>query len=171
MRSVISVVVATALAMLAAVSVPALACSCIPSRGVTGDFDVATTVFLGEVISVERMPSTYFVGKSPSGAPNDLEIATFRVQRAWKGPHRPGDRITFRSIVSGGMCGQSVGVVRSPDRAVSKPRANARIWLIYAYGKQPYELTFCSRSLPVDVPQAQQDVRVLDSVSRASGKN
>jgi hypothetical protein len=38
-------------------------------------------------------------------------------------------------------------------------------------GKQPHQLTFCSRSSPMDIPQAQQDVRILDSVSGASGKN
>jgi hypothetical protein len=109
----------------------------------------ASSVFLAVVKSVSH---TAISGDS-SGR-YVTEVATFEVLEGWKGK-RPGETVVMRSNIGPGPCG--ISAVNDPLwlEEAGTPVKFSGVWLIYAYGSEPYELSMSTRSVPIDVGGAR----------------
>jgi hypothetical protein len=149
----------------------AFACSCAPPIGETEEERIenallqADTVVVAMVISNEQS----LAPEDPSGRYR-VEHAVFVVTEVFKGPHRVGDTIHVRSEVGPGICGRSVRndppwLEEFDERSIESTPVFSGEWIIYADGKEPYELSMCSRSFPMNL-RGQQDAEYIRSIVR-----
>jgi hypothetical protein len=99
------------------------------------------------------------------------EDAEFEVLEVFKGSLRPRQLILVHQTVSSGSCGQSstndplwmenlVKPATGDEPAVLEPLVISKEWLIYAHGPEPYELSLCTRTAPLNA-DGERDVHVL----------
>jgi len=122
------------------------ACSAPPPPDVARALQSASAVFLAKVISVSHLPAS-----GDTTGRYVTELATFSVLETWKGSNRPGDTIVMRSELGPGPCGMSA--TNNPPWLESPGHAQvvlSGVWLIYAYGSAPYELSMTTRSAPIE---------------------
>jgi hypothetical protein len=124
----------------------AVACSCAPPESVESSVRRASIVVLAEVVSSVQH-------RSASDAVT--EDVTFRVIKTFKGTLKPGSLLRTQSNLGpAGPCG--VSVKNSPvwleflvkDKPTPTPLAGR--WVIYAPEKQPFELSMCGPSVPME---------------------
>jgi hypothetical protein len=132
------------------------------------DYRDANAVFLAQVVSVQ-------LHSYPDG--NQIESGALKVIEAWKGPHRVGDLVAFRSNVSPGGCGVSVinrpvwvETIDPATHATTTPPIKGN-WVIYAYGVAPYEVGHCTRSRPVDLDGSKELKLVRELAERLKAGN
>jgi hypothetical protein len=158
----------TAILLIGLVVIPnqALACSCMPMRSVTASYGEATAVFQGKVISRSLEPDRDNKGNPEAGY--FVEHAAFVVERAWKGT-RVGQVIRVRSHVGPGVCG--ISCRNDPPWMLDRPTKKGSLgvpakisdeWLIFAEGQEPFEISMCTRSTPLNIWTAHEDIENLD---------
>lgn len=141
------------------------ACSC-PELSVQETLQQTTVVFMGRVQKKERQSQKYN-GKIVSG--HHVEDVVFKVIKIWKGA-KPGQTVRMHSEIGPGACGMSVYndppvvIELDPRTRKGKPMAISDEWLVYGFGKEPYELSMCLRSWPINFRPAKHDMDVLDSL-------
>jgi hypothetical protein len=137
----------TSLVLAAFVRSQASACSAPPPPSVEKAFASASAIFLARVVSVTHSPTL-----GDSTGRYVTEVATFSVLEAWKGSKAPGDTVVLRTDLGPGPCG--VSALNNPvwlEQPGSTPVRLSGIWLIYAYGSEPYELSGTNRTAPLEV--------------------
>jgi hypothetical protein len=146
----------------------AVACNC-PPRTMVEEYRESTAVFLGKIVSVSQKP---LKDKQRGATPHFVvEYATMAVLKAWKGT-KIGQIVRLRSEIGPGPCG--ISCRNNPPwlletRPHSRKTAPAKVsdrWLVYGYNREPYELSLCSRSLPINIRPAQDDMTALDKIVR-----
>lgn len=163
------------LILLLALLLPAVATPCTPGgayddtpRRVRSDFDSARFVVIADVIDVKTM----MVRASPEwDFKQEVERATFRVVRGFKGGMRPG--ATFYVDSGRSSCGRGVlhddWVVFVPGRKFIPASARPKRWLIYytrtsekgaATPYPPFEITASTLSRPA--AWAAYDIELLE---------
>jgi len=134
-----------------------VACSSPPRASVEKEAESASAIFLAKLVSTKRIP----VPDDESGQ-LFTEVATFLVLEAWKGDHSPGDTVVFQSILSGsGSC--VVSAINDPQWIEDVSGAEVKfsgIWLIYAFGQEPYGLSGTGRNTPLEYGGAE-DLQTL----------
>jgi hypothetical protein len=146
------------------------ACSCAPPPELEIALAQADAVFVGALVSVTQTD----ISDTPGGK-YLTEVATFRIIRSWKNNPHSGETITLRSALGPGACGISANNsppwlehFNSETRAARPSRLSGK-WLVYAYGKrkQPYELSACTRSKPIEAG-GRSEIHKLDRLSTAT---
>lgn len=139
----------------------ALGCDCVEREPIFEDqvvaaFTDATSVFFGEVESVETVVETpttadrkWASSQGLEALPTEWQVVHIKVLRSWKGDKKPGDTVLARTIVNG-FCGN-----------VMMPRER---WLVYAYSDEPISVSQCSRSrrTTLDSP----DIPIIERINR-----
>jgi hypothetical protein len=123
------------------------ACSAPPPPSVEKAFASASAVFLARVVLVTHSPTS-----GDSSGRYVTEVATFSILEAWKGSKAPGDTVVLRTDLGPGPCG--VSALNNPvwlKQPGITPVTLSGIWLIYAYGSEPYELLGTNRTAPLEV--------------------
>jgi hypothetical protein len=133
---------------------PAISCTCVKHEELFEDqvaaaFAEATSVFFGEVDSVETFAETETMadGRQVSTEGQRVHI---KVLKSWKGDKKAGEVVLARTITTCCLCGLAV-----------KPHER---WLIYAYGAEPISLSVCSRTKKTDLGSA--DIPVIERLRR-----
>lgn len=143
------------------ISLPALACSCRAPETLTPQEALrdATAVFVGTVSRTSQSNEDATV----------IEEAEFRVTQAFKGVS-VGETVAIRSSIAPGACGKSA--VNDPvwlrelmPNGEEEAFPIDRRWVVYAYGRPPFELSMCSRSAPLNVGSAADDAKALERAS------
>jgi len=152
------------------------ACSCVghgdqsEEEQIEDAFTDADAVFVARVISVKHS----LLPEDPEGR-NLIEEASFLISEVMKGSHKLGEVVRVRSELGGGTCGKSAR--NDPPWLEEASDLEPRIftvsvvsdeWLIYANGLQPYELTFCDRSFPMNL-RGGSDAEYLRATQLHSG--
>jgi hypothetical protein len=124
----------------------AVACSCAPPQSVESSVRKASSVVLAEVVSSEQRRSA---------ADAVTEDVTFRVIETFKGTLKPGSLLrTHSNLGPAGPCGISVKNspvwLETPVKGKPTPTSLAGRWVIYAPEKQPFELSMCGPSVPME---------------------
>jgi hypothetical protein len=142
-----SIFLATLLTWGSLLNVAAVACSCPPPGSIQAALRHSTLVVLAHAISIEQHP---IPGDSVS------ETATFKVLESWKGPYRRGATLPIRSDIGPGPCGMSarndppwLDGIDPATHATTHPHISG-LWIIYAAGQKPYQISMCSRSTPYE---------------------
>jgi len=139
----------------------AAACSC-------AKVEMGEVVEQSESIVVARVTDSA-QSPAPGGAGGKyiVERASFVVIETIKGSKRIGDKIKTRSVIGPGACGISarnkpmwLEQVQPQSSDLSQPFPVSGTWLIFGHDKEPYELSFCSRSSPLNV-RGSEDLEVL----------
>jgi hypothetical protein len=141
----------------------AFACSCVMPKGsekqqVASALRSASEVLIAKVQSVKHSP----IPGDTSGK-YITEEAVFIVIEVLKGEKRRGDQVAIKSSIGPGPCGRSARndppwldvVSEKVPRSVA-PAKISDTWLIYGEGAEPYELSHCSRSSPLEVEGVRQ---------------
>lgn len=134
------------------VTVPVEACSCPMPGSVREALAKATVVFRGSAVSVS-------VDQNPIGT-NTVrtyvtERATVQVLEVWKGSLKVGDRVSVESSVGVGACGRSLTNSPSsidevlPGGEIAPMKLSGE-WIIFADGEQPFQVSLCSLSRPIE---------------------
>ncbi|GFE85722.1 hypothetical protein GCM10011488_06760 [Steroidobacter agaridevorans] len=137
----------------------AQACSCVApdtsseEEQIKKEFSEADAVVIAKVVSVEQSLDP----EDPSGTYR-IEEARFVVEEVLKGTHKVGETIRVRSVVGRGACGRSarndppwIEVASEVLPSASGVAVLSDEWLIYTAGQQPYDLSRCSRSFPMNL--------------------
>jgi hypothetical protein len=147
-----NVLVATLWMLPPMVSTAAIACSC-DKVELSEALEQSTTAVVARVVSTHQMA----VPEDPSGK-YIVEDASFEVIESIKGTKKVGDRIQIRSEIGPGPCGRSarnspiwLEEAAVPASDVPKAFPISETWLIFGYGNEPYELSMCTRSSPMNV--------------------
>jgi hypothetical protein len=135
------------------------ACSCelykgTPREQVQGALDRADAVF------VARLRHSV-VNPDPLEPRVLVEDAMFVVLEVIKGDLFLAQPVHINQMVSGGTCGTSstndpplwmeiIQTTGNPDDSLEMPATFSKEWLIYAHGAEPWELSQCSRSVPMN---------------------
>lgn len=142
----------------------ALACSCVPPRGIDYDYRTATLVFMGDVISSKRSP--YFdstIGRYQPWLWGAEEVL-FKVKKSWKGA-TPGAVIKFRTELDTCALNVSDDPPFVAEKNGGRPYKTGKTWLIYSYSRR--ELNRCTRTLPINFTPKQTDIeiKILDRIA------
>lgn len=128
----------------------AMACSCAMPKAVSFELAESTAVFRGRAIVVAHSP----VGGDPQWH-QITEVATLEVLEVWKGDFKVGDHVQIRSSIGSGQCGRpvtndppSIEQVQSDGKV--QPAKISGEWVIFARGHQPFEISLCSLSEPIE---------------------
>jgi hypothetical protein len=152
------------------------ACSCLMLTG-TPDELVRQALDDADVVFVARLLRSAL---KPDRQDRRLvvEDAQFKILEVFKGELREGQLIRVRQILSAGTCGQSSTNdppwMYSQERAggVPEPVKVSKEWLIYAHGGEPFELSRCTRTTPMNADPGKDDVKSLRKiVKKASRKH
>lgn len=142
--------------LLAVVSGQAVACSC-GTVEISAVLEKSKDIVVARVIDVVQSPAA---GDIRGG--NIVERASFEVIETIKGSKRVGDKIQTRSEIGPGPCGISarnepmwLEQAESPSSDVPKAFPVSDTWLIFGGDEEPYELSLCSRSSPLNVRGAE----------------
>ena len=145
------------------------ACSCVALKGTQAEQVEQSFADAGAVFVARVTRSS--VGPDRERRKVVAESALFKVLEVFKGPLRAGQTIRVDQILSAGTCGQSstndppwLFTQKNPKSAPEALKISKK-WLIYAYGNEPYELSRCTRSAPLNVGGAE-DVKLLRDIAR-----
>jgi hypothetical protein len=129
----------------------AMACSC-NNLSLEDALARASDVIVARVIGTHQAPA-----EEDASGRYIVETASFVVVESIKGSKEVGDVVQTRSEIGPGTCGISARnnpawLEQAPERAgmVSEVKISDT-WLIFREGTQPFELTFCSKSMPLNV--------------------
>jgi hypothetical protein len=149
----------TLLAICLMATAKAQACSCVgpgdlsEEEQIEKEFSEADAVVIARVVMVKQS----LVAEDHSGV-HRIEDAQFVVAEILKGSHKMGETIHVRSNLGGGTCGRSarndppwLEIASETVPSASSVAVLSDEWLIYAHGSQPYELSNCSRSFPMNL--------------------
>lgn len=125
--------------VLAVTASDVFACSCVPQRPVSEEFENFSTIFSGKVISVKTRRYTKRV--------------TIKVEKSWK--NSLPKTITLSTVAAGAMCGYSFTV--------------GKRYLLYADGENSKNLSvsICSRTALLS--NAKEDIEILNQLSKKRG--
>lgn len=145
------------------------ACSCVQLPGIPAE-QVERSLADAQAVFVARLT------RSSLGPDRDkrklvVETAHFEVLEVFKGALRVGQTIIVNQVVSAGSCGQSS--VNDPPWMLAQKKAGAapepvkvsKEWLIYGYGGEPFELSRCTRSAPLNAG-GEDDVKALRALAK-----
>lgn len=122
-------------------------------------FDSVDSVELVTVIKARQVKK-----RNPPGRAYNVEQATFRVERVFKGRSRPGDTLVLTAY---SMC--AVSVVNKPawmiDGRTLKPAVLPKQWLIYRDSNADTEITESDYTMPID--RASYDLPILANLALA----
>lgn len=143
----------------------AIACSCGPREGVKSAVREAAVVVIADVISLEQ--------HKIAGGKDSFDITeevTFRVVETFKGPQKPGDLLSIRPTLGpAGSCGISAKNspvwLESVKHGKSTATRLSGRWVIFGYGKSPFELNMCGNSAPME-SGGEYAVRQLRALSK-----
>jgi hypothetical protein len=136
------------------------ACSC-PIETPEKAFQSAAAVFVAKLTTARFVPqpdmTEYQYG---------TETASFIIEKSLKGPQRAGAVVTFETEIGVGLCGKSAR--NTPPwlehldvtTGTSTPATFEPVWLLFVQGEQPYSLSLCSRSSPLQVQGASDLERI-----------
>jgi hypothetical protein len=154
---------------LAVVAPQAMACSCVSLKGTQAE-QVERSLADARAVFVARLTRSS-VGPDREHRKVVVESAQFEVLEVFKGPVAVGQTIYVNQVVSAGSCGQSsandppwIFAQKKADN-VPEPVKISKKWLIYAYGDEPFELSRCTRSAPLNVG-GDQDVKLLRAIAK-----
>lgn len=147
----------------------ALACSCGMYQGtyqqqVQQALNSADFVFVAKIRDVK-----HYINEEYANWPVTEEYVRFVILEVLKGRDHyfAGQPLSIRSQVAPGLCG--IAARNDPawmmdlrgEGEDEVPTAFSDTWLIYAYGVEPFDLSMCTRSLPLNIRDAQKDVDML----------
>jgi len=136
------------------------------SERVKSNFDGAQFVVIANVINITKIPAKIL--------PGEIERATFRVEKAFKGALKAGDQFSIES----GRTSCSLGVqdvgwrVYMPGRGIAGKQEYPKRWLIYyppiksTAEEEPWPFEITSSPLTRPTYQVQYDIGVLNRFSR-----
>lgn len=163
-----NVLVATLWMVPPVVSSAAIACSC-DKVEISKALEQSTIVAVARVVSTHQTP----VADDPSGK-YIVEDASFEVIERIKVTKKIGDRIQVRSEIGPGSCGRSarnspiwLEEVSVPSSDVPKAFPISDTWLIFGYDNEPYELSMCTRSSPMNLRGAN-DLEIVRKLINGS---
>jgi hypothetical protein len=145
------------------------ACSCVMLKGtaeeqVTQSRAEADAVFVARLVRSALKPG---LGEHRVV----VEDAQFEVLEIFKGGLNKGQIVRVYQVVSGGSCGRSstndppwVYSMNAPGEE-ELPAKVSKEWLIFAYGPEPYELSQCSRSNPMNL-DGGKDAKLLRKLAK-----
>jgi len=151
---------------------PASACSCVPGYSKFSKSHArAKAIYVAEWTKVMQSPEL-----APAGSGDYLEDVQFLITEVLKGKRRAGDIVRVRSLVGMGVCGASVLnnplwlEVRTKSNDLGRPNAASlsKAWLIYEEEAEPFELSTCSRSRPMNHGGEADAVRLRSNGARAA---
>lgn len=144
----------------------AFGCSCASPKSTRDAFDEANVVVLGQAIAIKQHPS------GASRQSPIVEDDVFRVILAFKGALRPGEVFRVRSVIyAAGGCGLSAR--NSPVwlyRRKGLPLRLSGIWVIYGGGKQPFTLSGCGSSKPIEAGGIEDLYKLVQLTEQPIGK-
>jgi hypothetical protein len=146
---------------------PVQACSCALYRGSEEEqarqsFDSAEAVLVAKIREVSQTVDTTY-----PDSPVTTEVVRFVVLEVLKGHNEfsAGQPLVTRSTVSRGACGvparNEPGWIMDVQNGLDVPIRFSDTWLIYAHGMEPLQLSMCTRSLPLNIVNAQRDLAYL----------
>lgn len=145
------------------------ACSCVALKG-TQEEQVGQSLADADAVFVARLTRSS-VGPDRERRKVVAESAHFEVLEVFKGPLRVGQSVRIDQILSAGTCGQSstndppwLFAQKNPKSAPEALKIS-RKWLVFAYGNEPFELSRCTRSAPLNVGGAE-DVKLLRAMAK-----
>lgn len=167
----------TVLMMLIAVISPtAFACSCPPKResnlGVVQEaLNDADWVFVAKIREVRQYDHEQH---GPAPDPHFISLTEevrFVVLEVFKGDLFVGQPALIRQELQPGRCAMSarndpvwIEEIVAPEEAM--PARISDTWLVYASGPEPFQLDSCARTVPVDFPDAKQDLGFLRELQK-----
>lgn len=144
----------------------AFGCSCTSPISIRDAFDEADVVVLGQAVAIKQ---------HRPGAPQQSPIVeddVFRVIMAFKGTLKPGEIFRVRSVIyPDGACGLSAR--NSPAWLYERkghPLRLSGIWVIYGGKKQPFTLSGCGPSKPIEAGGIEDLYRLVQLTDESKGK-
>ena len=158
-RFKVAIALWTVLSMVAFVS-RADACSCALYKGTPLE-QVEQALNEADAVVVARLRHSV-VNPDPEEPLTLVEDAMFVVVEVIKGHLLLAQPIRIHQMVSAGTCGMSsmndpphvmeiIQTTGNPDDSVEMPVTYSREWLIYAHGAEPWVLSMCGRSTPMNL--------------------
>ncbi len=146
------------------------ACSCVALKG-TQEEQVGQSLADADAVFVAQIDAVVG-GSGPQERRKVVaESAHFEVLEVFKGPLRVGQSVRIDQILSAGTCGQSSTndppwlFAQKNPKSAPEPLKISRKWLVFAYGNEPFELSRCTRSAPLNVGGAE-DVKLLRAMAK-----
>lgn len=145
------------------------ACSCVMLKGTQAE-QVGQSLADARAVFVARLTRSS-VGPDREHRKVVAESAQFEVLEVFKGTLTVGQTVSVNQVVSAGSCGQSSTndppwmFAQKKPNTLPEPVKISRQWLIYAYGEEPFELSRCTRSAPLNVG-GEDDVKMLRAIAR-----
>lgn len=146
---------------------PAQACSCGMYGGthqqqVQRALNDAAAVLVVKIRHVNQFTDTNAEGWSP--LTEDVQFVVLEVLKG-RDDFRRGQPVATRSTISPGACGiparNEPGWMMEISGDTEIPTRFSDTWLIYVYGAEPFSLSMCTRSLPLNIRNAQEDLETL----------
>lgn len=145
------------------------ACSCVLLKGTHAE-QVEQSLADAKSVFVARLTRSS-VGPDREHRKVVAESAHLEVLEVFKGALRVGQTVFVNQVVSAGYCGQSsvndppwLFAQKKPDSA-PEPVNISKKWLVYAYGEEPFELSRCTRSAPLNAG-GDEDVKLLRAMAK-----
>jgi hypothetical protein len=168
------------LLMVVAVQPRAVACSCAKIRqesnlGVVQEaLNDSAAVFVAKARRVDqhsREPLPGLLNSPDPGHVSLIEDVQFVVLEVFKGDVLVGQPVMVRNEYAPGSCARTVRndpvwVIEVVSPEVTMPATVSDTWLIFADEREPWVLHQCSRSWPVNFPEAQDDLRFLRELQK-----
>jgi hypothetical protein len=153
------------------------ACSCVgpgdlsEEEQIEKEFSEADAVLVARVVKVKQS----LVAEDLSGR-HRIEDAHFVVAEVLKGSHKVDETIHVRSNLGGGACGRSarndppwLEMISETVPSVSSVAVLSDEWLLYVHGSQPYNLSNCSRSFPMNLRGGEDAEYLRGVLARKNG--
>ena len=145
------------------------ACSCVALKGTSAE-QVEQSLADAPFVFVARLTRSS-LGPDREHRKLAVETAHFQVVEVFKGPLTVGQIVLINQVLSAGTCGQSS--TNDPPWMYAQPKPGvepapvkiSKKWLIYAYGGEPFELSRCTRSAPLNAG-GDEDVKVLRALAK-----
>ena len=163
---------------LIALATRADACSCALYKGTPLE-QVEHALYEADAVFVAKLRHSV-VNPDPEEPRTLVEDAMFVVVEVIKGDLLLAQPIRIHQMVSAGACGMSstndpphvmelIQTTGNPDDSVEMPATYSREWLIYAHGAEPWVLSMCSRSSPMNLG-GEEDLGILRELVHKSDK-
>ena len=154
------------------------ACSCALYKGTPLE-QVEQALYDADAVFVAKLRHSV-VNPDPEDPLTLVEDAMFVVVEVIKGHLLLAQPIRIHQMVSAGTCGMSstndpphvmevIQTTGNPDDSVEMPVAYSREWLIYAHGAEPWVLSMCGRSSPMNLG-GEEDLRILRELVHKSDR-
>jgi hypothetical protein len=145
------------------------ACSCAPFKGTPREVAQAA-LDSADAVFVAKLRRTV-VAPDPQESRMLVEDALFVVVEVIKGDLLLGQPVHVHQVVSDGSCGMSstndpvtwedvVQPATEGSPGIVMPATFSKEWLIYAHGAEPYQLSSCSRSAPLNMG-GEEELKLL----------